>query len=209
MNPLDSHSEYASQEFKKLTLKSGRVLHKDFASCTFTKCNFSETLFQECRFSECQFKDCDLSLAVLKECTFNNVRFEKCKLIGVDWTQTAWATNKFIVFKPVDFFECVLNHSTFSSLKMKQIQIARCIAHEVSFEESDLTQADCTDTDFSGSRFLHTNLTEADFTGASNYAIAPQLNVLKKTKFSLPEAMALLRGLDIILTDVDPDHPDL
>jgi fluoroquinolone resistance protein len=56
-------------------------------------------------------------------------------------------------------------------------------------------------TDFSNSRFQHTNLTEADFTGATNYAIAASLNTLKKTKFSLPEAMSLLYSLDIILTE--------
>jgi fluoroquinolone resistance protein len=194
-------SEYSSQEFKKLILKSTRILQKDFVSCTFIKCNFTETIFQECRFHECKFKECDLSLASLKECAFNSTRFENSQVIGVDWTQTAWAKNKFIVFKPVDFIDCVLNHSTFSGLKMKQIQIVRCIAHDVSFEEADLTQADCTFTDFNSSRFMHTNLTEANFTSATNYSIAPQLNVLKKTKFSLPEAMALLYGLDIILSE--------
>lgn len=196
-----SQHEYSSQEFKKLTLKSARVIQKDFVACTFLKCNFSETLFQECRFHECKFRECDLSLANLKDSTFNSTRFEDSQIIGVDWTQTAWAKNKFIVFKPVDFIDSVLNHSTFSGLKMKQIQIVRCIAHDVSFEEADLTSADCTFTDFNSSRFNHTNLTEADFTGATNYTIAPQLNVLKKTKFSLPEAMALLYGLDIILNE--------
>jgi len=198
--PFDQ-PEYSSQEFKKLILKSARVIKKDFSGCTFSKCNFAETLFQECRFHECKFSHCDLSLANLKGCTFNSTRFETSQVIGVDWTQTAWAENKFIVFKPVDFVECVLNHSTFSAMKMKQIQVVRCIAHDVSFEEADLTQADCTFTDFNSSRFLHTNLTEADFTGATNYTIAPQLNILKKTKFSLPEAMALLYGLDIQLTE--------
>ena len=194
-------TEYSSQEFKKLILKSTRVLQKEFIACIFIKCNFAETIFQECRFHDCKFKECDLSLASLKECSFNSTRFENSQVIGVDWTQTAWAKNKFIVFKPVDFVDCVLNHSTFSAMKMKQIQIVRCIAHDVSFEEADLTQADCTYTDFNSSRFLHTNLTEADFTGATNYTIAPQMNVLKKTKFSLPEAMALLYGLDIILDE--------
>jgi hypothetical protein len=45
------------------------------------------------------------------------------------------------------------------------------------------------------------DLTQADFTGARDYTIAPNLNQLKQTKFSLPEAMALLYGLDIILTE--------
>ena len=53
---------------------------------------------------------------------------------------------------------------------------------------------------------MHANLTEADFTGAKNYAIAPGMNTLKKTKFSLPEAMSLLYNLDIKLTEYDDEE---
>ena len=72
--------------------------------------------------------------------------------------------------------------------------------------EVDLAQADLTDgffrgCDFSGSRFLNTDLTRADFRGATNYGIGAQHNILKNTRFSLPEAMALLYGLDILLDD--------
>ncbi len=117
---------------------------------------------------------------------------------------TNLARTKGVIAKPVDFKKCVLNHSTFMGLNLRNACLAGCIAHEVSFEEADLTHANCTDTDFTGSRFLHTDLTGADFTGATGYAISPSLNTLKKTKFSLPEAMSLLHGLDIILTDPPP-----
>jgi uncharacterized protein YjbI with pentapeptide repeats len=78
--------------------------------------------------------------------------------------------------------------------------MVECVAKGVDFADADLSQADCGHTDFGESRFLHTDLTEADFVGATNYAIAPNLNVLKRTKFSLPEAMSLLYGLEIILS---------
>jgi hypothetical protein len=45
------------------------------------------------------------------------------------------------------------------------------------------------------------NPTEADFTGATNYAISASHNTLRETKFSLPEVMALLSYLDIVLTE--------
>jgi fluoroquinolone resistance protein len=51
------------------------------------------------------------------------------------------------------------------------------------------------------SRFLHTNLTEANFTDASNYAIDVQQNTVKHAKFALPEAVNLLRCMDIELVD--------
>jgi len=192
--------EYNSQDFKKVALKNDRICLKTFNSCTFNKCVFNETVFQDCRFRDCSFLGCDLSLVRLKDCSFANTRFEDSQVIGVNWTETSWGNSK-IIFKPVDFFGCVINHSTFMGLNLKKVIISKCIAREVSFEEANLTQANCRFSDFMNSRFIHANLTEADFTGARNYTIAPGMNTLKKTAFSLPEAMSLLYNLDIRLTD--------
>ncbi|MHC1782285.1 MAG: pentapeptide repeat-containing protein [Anaerolineaceae bacterium] len=195
-----SPSEYTPDEFKKLDLRFGLVSEKRFQGCTFSKCSFNETIFQSCVFHDCTFKACDLSLAKLPGCSFKAVKFENCQLIGLDWTETAWAGGR-VIFKAADFTGCVLNYSTFMGLDLKGAALRKCIAREVSFEEADLTKADCRGTDFSGSRFNHTNLTEADFTRALSYAISPADNTLKKTRFSLPEAMSLLHALDIVLTD--------
>lgn len=192
-------NEYDSQEFKRITLERETVSAIEFDACTFVKCSFPETVFEKCKFRDCGFRDCNLSLVKLPGCVFSNTRFESCQLLGINWTETAWAKSKFV--KPVDFIDCALNHSTFIGLNLKRVCIARCSARDVDFAEANLTEADCTKTDFNDSRFLHTDLTKADFTGATNYAIAPGLNTLKKTKFSLPAAMALLYGLDIVLTE--------
>lgn len=45
------------------------------------------------------------------------------------------------------------------------------------------------------------NLTKADLRQAKNYSIRPDSNKIKKAKFSLPEAMLLLYGLDIELEE--------
>ncbi len=47
--------------------------------------------------------------------------------------------------------------------------------------------------------FLDTNLSYADFSKAVNYVIDPRANRLKKTVFSMPEAMSLFFAFDIIL----------
>ena len=75
------------------------------------------------------------------------------------------------------------------------------MARNVDFADANLTQADLTGTDFYGSLFLHTDLTEADLTHAQNYHISASLNVLKRTRFSFPEAMSLLAALNIILVE--------
>jgi hypothetical protein len=51
--------------------------------------------------------------------------------------------------------------------------------------------------------FSSTNLTKADLSTAKNYHIPPEQNILKGTRFSLPEAMSLLYSMDIILDDND------
>ncbi|MBN1536631.1 MAG: pentapeptide repeat-containing protein [Anaerolineales bacterium] len=201
--------EYTSQEFKKLVFKTDQVMCKEFDDCTFIKCAFNDTVFQNCKFRDCTFNGCDLSLVGFEGCSFANTRFEDSQLISINWTETAWANAK-VIFKPVDFYDCVINYSTFLGMDLKNVTLSKCIAREVSFEEANLTQADCRFTDFLNSRFIHTNLTEADFTGAKNYTIAANLNTLKKTKFSLPEAMSLLYNLDICLTEYNDEakpHP--
>lgn len=207
MAPTFPESEYAAQEFCKVTLKNGAVTHKEFSRCVFIKCAFVETDFQSSVFQDCTFRDCDLSLIKVKHCAFTNTRFEDSKVIGVNWTDTTWEKAKRIALKPVLFAGCAINYSIFMGLNMREIEIVRCIAKGVSFEEADMSKANCTGTDFTSARFHHTNLTEADFTGATNYAIVASLNTLKQTKFSLPEAMALLDGLDIVLTDPQANPP--
>ena len=69
------------------------------------------------------------------------------------------------------------------------------------FREADLTNADFSGSDLGQSLFLNTNLSEADLSTARNYHIAPEHNVLKGARFSLPEAMSLLFNMDIVLVE--------
>lgn len=206
MEILTSKTLYHAEKLKGIIEKKGLLSQVEFDECTFIKCSFQETRFEGCIFHNCVFQNCDLSLVNLKNCKFTQTRFEKSQLLGVDWTETLKTKVNFL--KSVDFDGCVISHSTFTALNLKQIQISHCTAHDVDFSDANLAQADCTYTDFANTRFNHTDLTEADFTGASNYSIAASFNTLKKTRFSLPEAMSLLRDLDIILTEESMDEDD-
>jgi uncharacterized protein YjbI with pentapeptide repeats len=86
-------------------------------------------------------------------------------------------------------------------MNLREIRIVECLAEDVDFREANLTLADLTYTDFTGSQFLRTNLSNADFLAATNYNISILSNNVKKAKFSLPEAISLLRNLDIDLVD--------
>ncbi len=201
MELIMNQKEMNGQEFKHIILQDELLKNKVFTSCVFKKCSFQKSTFLNSKFQDCKFQDCDFGLVTLKECFFKNVLFEDSQIIGVSWVDTNLAQAKYFLGKPVDFIKCALNHSTFMGLNLKDIIITKCIAHNVSFEEANLSNSNCTYTDFLDSRFLNTNLSHADFTGAINYSISASLNTLKKTKFSFPEAMSLLYGLDIILSD--------
>ena len=193
---------YEDQKFNNLVIDKKEIQGITFQNCTFNNCSFRETIFRMCKFRVCTFKEGDLSLIQVDGSTFTRTRFEDLKLIGVNWVMGSWGKKEIQQsLKSVDFENCVLNYSTFMGLTLQRSLIRKCIAKEVDFSDADLKLADCTYTDFENSRFSNTDLTEADLRGATNYFIVPHLNILKKTKFSLPDALSLLYNLDIIISD--------
>jgi uncharacterized protein YjbI with pentapeptide repeats len=67
----------------------------------------------------------------------------------------------------------------------------------VDFSECDLTKSSFSDTDLMNSVFNRTILKEADFITASNYIIDPEVNNIRKAKFSLDSVAGLLSKYDI------------
>ena len=198
---------YEDQKFNNLIIDKKEIQGITFQNCTFNNCSFRETIFRMCKFRECTFKEGDLSLIQVDGSTFTRTQFEDLKLIGVNWVMGSWGKKEIQQsLKSVDFENCVLNYSTFMGLTLQRSLIRKCIAKEVDFSDADLKLADCTYTDFENSRFSNTDLTEADLRGATNYFIVPHLNILKKTKFSLPDALSLLYNLDIIISDPSDDQ---
>jgi uncharacterized protein YjbI with pentapeptide repeats len=196
---IDSHSEYIDQTFKEVHLDGEKLVASEFYDCTFARCSFTGCTFRACRFVNCTFQQCDLSLIQVPDSTFSGTRFVDSKIIGVDWTQADWAVVG--LGDPIGFSKCAISHSTFIGLSLKELLIKDCIATDVDFREADLTKSDFAGTDLSESLFSSTNLTEADLSSTRNYHIPPEQNVLKQAKFSLPEAMALLYGMDIVLIE--------
>ncbi len=183
---------YYKAKFAKLSLESADVQSKIFEECEFSGCNFISCKFKKCKFINCSFNDCIISDMVPFNCRFNEVKFAGCKVIGVDWTKAEY-------LKELYFSNCQINYSNFRMLKIPKTRIIACEAKEVDFTEADLSQADFQRTDFEKSLFFKTNLSQADFRGAKNYYIDVHNNIIKKARFSLPDAMALLKSLDIFI----------
>ncbi|MBN1313009.1 MAG: pentapeptide repeat-containing protein [Anaerolineae bacterium] len=196
---IQSGTTYTDEFFEALDAEGGQISSCEFYDCRFERCSFVEAAFLDCRFVNCQFQHCDLSMMNIEGSSFSSTQFEHSKVLGIDWTRGAWPEIQ--VKGPLVFKECVLTHSTFIGLAMKEAQYLACVARNVDFREATLAKADFSDTDLSGSHFINTDLREADFRSAYNYQINPAQNKIDKAKFTLPEAMSLLYSLDIVLDE--------
>ena len=189
---LFTEQSYEDRHFASLSCQDAELTDIEFFQCRFDGCQFLRTTFRQCRFEECVFEKCDLSLLKVPESSFIGVRFLHSKMLGIDWTQAT--TPLTLAFQGSN-----ISHSMFVWLSLQRMEMVECVAREVDFTGTNLTRANLGKTDFLGSRFLDTNLSYADFSKAVNYAIDPRANRLKKTVFSMPEAMSLLSAFDIVL----------
>ncbi len=199
MKISDNQTVYINTFFKDINFCNEKIEKKEFDNCTFTRCNFSSSEFIKCKFLDCAFKECNLSLIKVNQSKFFDVVFEDSKLIGINWTMAAWPSIK--LSNTLKFHRCIINDNSFLGLFLKEIVILECKAHDVDFRDADCSQADFSYSDFKGCLFSNTNLTEANFEEAINYSINVFSNVIKKAKFTLPEAVNLLQSLDIELLE--------
>lgn len=199
MNGFVDGQQYDGETFRRLALPDGEFSGLDWTDCTFDSCVFTGGRFARCAFAGCRFTGCDLSLIQPRNTTFQDTHFTDCKLVGVDWTLTRGrAEVKFPL--GVGFTRCILDYAMFFGLSLAGVTLTDCTARETDFREANLTGAILRGTDFVGSLFHHTNLARADLTGAHEYTIDPAANTVTRAIFSLPDALALLAGFDIVIT---------
>ena len=183
---------YYRETFSGLALSEETVKGVTFEECAFEDCSLITCRLEGCRFINCTFKGCILSAVVPMNSRFDEASFTNCKVIGIDWTRTAEV-------RKLRFSDCQLNYSNFRFLDLPGLKMERCQVQDADFIEAKLKGASFARSDLEKSRFFKTDLSGADFRGAANYSIDPATNTLKKARFSLPEAIALLESLDIII----------
>jgi uncharacterized protein YjbI with pentapeptide repeats len=156
------------------------------------------TGLRDIRFSDCKmlglhFEDCsDFLFAVhFDKCILNLSSFFKQKL-----KKTIFKDCSDFLFA-VHFEKCILNLSSFFKQKLKKTIFKECSLHEVDFTEADCSQANFDNCDLTGAKFEKTNLEKADMSTSFNYSIDPELNRIKKAKFSMDGIAGLLDKYDI------------
>lgn len=198
-------TQYLETTFKNLEGIAETIEGISFQDCTFEGCRLGEATLKHCSFDNCTLKGCDLSLVRLPYTHFKNTRFHKCRLVGVNWCDVDWGRGSLLKTGRVHFESCLLDHALFIGLDLAGTCFKDCQMHGADFEGANLTRADFRKADLTGARFTGCDLSEANFVGARGYQINAAHNTLHQTRFSLPEAVALLHSLDIILEDDIPD----
>ena len=177
-----------SEDFSKKSL-AGRT----FTSCSFNSCDFSESILRNTKFCNCTFVNCNLSLPKLDGCRFQDAQFIECKIVGAEFFKCEKT------FFSTSFKKCLLHYCNFSDLNMKNTSFNGSNLKESYFTNTLLNSADFTNVDLSGTIFHNCDLCKADFSSAKKYDIDPQTNKIKEAKFSLPDAVGLLRGFNITI----------
>lgn len=189
------NTENINQHFRGESYFGKTLANYSFLDCAFFNCNFSEAVLDSTRFCSCTFKNCNLSLVKIAGVRFQDVQFIDSKIVGGEFFKCDPR------FFSVHFKNCILQYCNFSDLNMKNAKILESKLMECYFTNTCLAAAEFSKTDLAGTVFHNCDLSKADFSSTRNYAIDPQVNVIKKAKFSLPEAITLLQIFDIHLVD--------
>ncbi len=186
-------ASHVREVFEKAVYSETGLSGEEFEDCSFVDCNFSAGDLSRSRFTDCQFVGCNLSMAKVGQTELRNATFLNCKIVGVDFSACLS-----LLFS-VSFEKCCLDYCGFVKSKLKKTRFLECAIREADFTEADLAQATFDDCDLANTLFSRTNLRQADFLTARNYSINPELNMIRKAKFSLAGAAGLLSHYDIVV----------
>ncbi len=164
-----------------------------FENCRFISCDFANGNLSNIIFGDCQFEGCNLALCDIKNSGLQNIHFKDCKLSGVDFSKS-----RDFLFA-VHAESCILDNAILYQRKNKGAKFIGCSMTETDFTEADLTNTVFDNCNLNRAFFNRTQLKGADFTSSYNFIIDPDMNFVKKAKFSLHGLPGLLSKYDILI----------
>lgn len=177
--------------FDRINFNEKLLQKGEYDACNFINCDFSNTDLSEILFTDCKFISCNLSLAKLENTAFRECQFKDSKMIGLNFDNC----NKFGL--SFVFNNCSLNHSSFYKTKIIKTIFKNSQLQEIDFTECDLTSSLFDNCDLLRTVFNNTIIEKVDFRTSFNYSIDPEINRIKKSKFSLIGVKGLLNKYDI------------
>lgn len=188
--------EYFEGEcFDKVINEEAEYDNLGFSDCSFYNCSFLDISVIESRFSNCEFHNCIIGNIKFTNVNALNCQFINCILIGIDWSDLQ--EGKLVPFS--EFNKCTLRYNYFINFNLMKQKYDGCTFEGCTFEQCNLSEASFRDTELSETRFIQNDLRKCDFSNAQNYSINIKENLIKQAKFSFPEAINLLKELEIIV----------
>lgn len=177
--------------FERIDYSQKKIDKANYENCAFINCAFASTDLSDINFVECKFRNCNLSLANISNATFRDATFKDCKMLGLHFEKS----NKAMF--SAHFENDDLSMCSFVTLHLKKIKFLNCILRETDFTGAEMKESLFDQCDLAGTRFENTNLQKADFRTSYNYAIDPEMNRIRKAKFSMHGIAGLLQKYDI------------
>jgi fluoroquinolone resistance protein len=179
------------RKFEKINFAETVLVTGEYENCEFINCNFSNINLSGISFAECEFSGSNLGMAKLGKTAFKDVKFKDCKLTGLHFHDCS----EFLF--EVSFDNCQLQLSSFYKLKLKNTLFKNSVLYEVDFSEADLTASVFDRCDLDRAIFDNTILEKVDFRTSFSYSINPEMNKMKKARFSAAGIAGLLDKYDI------------
>lgn len=192
INYIERDQVYTDKTFSKWSVKNDDLSRTEFIKCKIEHCVSQQLNLTGGTFEDCTFLGCNFSNANINGTRFIDCSFTECKIIGWHWHRSGSPLS-------IRLTRCNCSESNFFGVSMKKLSLTECLFANCDFGDAKLTNADLSGSDFAGARFANTDLAHADFRGSTSYAIDVRSNIIKKARFSLPEAVSLLNSLNIIV----------
>lgn len=189
MNDLITDQNYRRINFKEEPITA------DFELCTFENCSFSEATISHLSFTECTFENCDFSGVKVIATAIQECEFISCKMLGINFENCSD-----FLFQ-LNCKDCTLDFSTFYKVDLRLSQFTSCQLNQVDFTEANLTGISLKNCELAGTIFQQTNLSNVDFSTATNYNIHPEQNKIKGAIFSNEGVKGLLQSYSIKIID--------
>ncbi len=186
-----SQPRIEQESFENCDYSEQRLPRATYDECNFVNCNFSDSSLSGITFVACKFENCNFSMAKFGDTALRDVRFNNCKLMGLHFEHC----NPLLL--EIAFDNCLLNFSAFYQLPLPNTTFKNCSLQEVDFTEADLTAATFSNCDLHKALFEKTVLEQADLRSAYNFSIDPEINRIKKAKFSTSNIIGLLGKYNI------------
>lgn len=177
--------------FENIDFIQSPLAKGEYENCTFRHCNFADADISGFQFIDCEFDNCNLSLAKLSQTVLRDIKFKDCKMLGLRFDTCHEFGLSF------SFDGCQLDHSSFYKRNLKKTVFKNAELKEADFTEADLASAVFDNCNLAQTTFNHTNLEKADLATSYNYSLDPEINRIKKAKFSISGIAGLLGKYDI------------